>query len=103
MLSPNGTAAGKVGHPFDKLRTGVRLLANNKALLVRALLFMAFGVDPLEVLTASRKGEGFCFMGSTMTCLIAVTISHELKTCKYLELRASSFEGISVLRYNRAP
>jgi hypothetical protein len=30
MLSPIGAAAGKAGHPFDKLRTGVRLLANKK-------------------------------------------------------------------------
>jgi hypothetical protein len=29
----------KVGHPFDKLRTGVRLLTNTKALHARAFVF----------------------------------------------------------------
>jgi hypothetical protein len=39
-LSPNGTATGKAGHPFDKLRTGVRLLINKTPqVLLYKLLF----------------------------------------------------------------
>jgi hypothetical protein len=40
MLSPIGTAEGKVGHPFDILRTGVRLLTNNNALVIEGVVVL---------------------------------------------------------------